>query len=324
MSESVLQGAVRPIAAVRPLRDAAAPLAPTPPAPTPPMAPAGASVHTLAPARRPDAAPRPSAAPFLKWAGGKTQLLGQLKPLLPASFDRYFEPFLGGGAMFFNLAPAVAFLSDVNDELINVYRVVRDDVESLIAQLGNHKHEKNHYYAVRALDPRFLDPVERAARMVYLNRTCFNGLYRVNRRGQFNVPFGSYKNPDICPADKLRAASATLQGVPIERQDFATAVAHARAGDFVYFDPPYDPVSRTASFTRYAKGDFGPEDQAALAETFAELTARGVHCMLSNSDTPLINELYADFRVERVQARRAISRRAGGRGPVSEVVVLNY
>lgn len=318
MSETVSQAAQRPLAAVRPLPSA--PLAPIAPA----EEPHEASVHALATARRPDAAPRPTAAPFLKWAGGKTQLLRQLRPLLPDTFDCYFEPFLGGGALFFNVAPGVAYLSDVNEELINVYRVVRDDVESLIAQLGNHKHEKNHYYAVRALDPRFLDPVERAARMAYLNRTCFNGLYRVNRRGQFNVPFGSYKNPDICPVDKLRAASATLQGVSIERQDFADAVAHARAGDFVYFDPPYDPVSRTASFTRYAKGDFGPEDQAALAETFADLTARGVHCMLSNSDTPLINELYAAFRVERVQARRAISRRAGGRGPVSEVVVLNY
>ncbi len=267
---------------------------------------------------------RPSAEPFLKWAGGKARLLPQLAPLLPRRMGRYFEPFVGGGALFFRTAPAEAVLGDINPDLVNVYRCVRDDLPGVIRELRRHRFEKNHYYAVRAQDPATLSPAQRAARMIYLNRSCFNGLYRVNRRGQFNVPFGSYSNPDICPVDRLTAASAALQGVDVAHGHYAELVARARPGDFVYFDPPYVPISRTANFTGYTKEDFGPDDQAALADTFRALVDRGVQCMLSNSDVPFVRELYRGFRVETVLAPRAISRSAEGRAPVTEVVVLGY
>jgi DNA adenine methylase len=277
-----------------------------------------------APAAPAGAAQRSQAAPFMKWAGGKGRLLKQLLPLLPEQYGRYFEPFLGGGAVFFALRPQTAQLSDVNEDLINVWVSVRDRVDALIEDLGRHRHEKAYYYAVRARDPRLLAPVARASRMLFLNRTCFNGLYRVNRRGHFNVPFGSYTNPDLCPEDKLRAASEALRGASIRSVGYAAAVVDAQAGDFVYFDPPYDPISRTANFTSYTAGSFGDQDQRDLADTFAALDARGVKCMLSNSDTPFIRELYRHWRIETVMAPRAISRNAEGRQAVSEVVVRNY
>ena len=265
-----------------------------------------------------------NAGPFIKWAGGKSRLLEQLSALLPTQVDRYFEPFVGGGALFFGLQPDNAVLSDVNEELIHLYQTVRDDVESLIADLQRHRYERTYYYMVRALDPLRLSTIERASRMVYLNRTCFNGLYRVNRRGHFNVPFGRYTNPSICQTDKLRAASEALDGVTIEVRNYAAVLDAASEGDFVYFDPPYDPISRTANFTSYTQGDFGSDDQRRLADLFAKLDAKGVQCMLSNSDTPFVRELYADFNIDTVLAPRAISRSAKGRQPVHEVVVRNY
>ncbi|MCB9729816.1 MAG: DNA adenine methylase [Deltaproteobacteria bacterium] len=262
--------------------------------------------------------------PILKWAGGKRSLLPDLCARLPARFERYYEPFFGGGALFFHLLPDVARLSDVNSELIDLYRVTRDSVEELIEDLRTHRYERGYYYAMRATDPRTLGPVQRASRTIYLNRTCFNGLYRVNRRGQFNVPMGRYQDPVICQADRLRAASQALAGVDLRDADFTWVLDEARAGDFVYFDPPYQPVSRTANFTSYARGDFGEKDQAHLAEVFSALASRGVHCMLSNSDTPLVRDLYGEFRCERVFAPRAISRRGDGRQSVAEVIVLSY
>lgn len=274
-----------------------------------------------------------SAKPFLKWVGGKQQLLSQFEPYFPANFQRYFEPFAGGGAVFFHLwnagkLPQAVFLFDNNEELINVYRMVRDKVEDLIRLLAAHQesHSREYYYRMRALDREnlHLGDEERAARTIYLNRTCYNGLYRVNSRAQFNVPMGRYKNPQILYEKGLRAASAALQGSAIEVFDFREMANLAQPGDFFYFDPPYDPLSKTASFTGYTANSFKDEDQQALAEVFGQLAAKGCFCMLSNSCTPFILELYQNFRTEIVQAKRAVNSDANGRGNIPEVVVLNY
>ena len=274
-----------------------------------------------------------NAKPFLKWVGGKQQLLAQFEAYFPSRFERYVEPFVGGGAVFFylwnsNRLPEKRLLGDHNEELVNVYRVVRDDVATLITLLGVHQqqHNKDYYYQIRQLDRQDiqLTAVERAARTIYLNKTCYNGLYRVNRKKQFNVPVGRYKNPGILQQDTLEVASVALQNVAIEMQDFREIVSFAEPGDFFYFDPPYDPVSKTASFTSYTAGNFSDADQQALAETFKKLTERGCLCMLSNSYTPFTLELYQDFRIEIVQARRAVNSDAKRRGNVSEIIVLNY
>ncbi len=272
------------------------------------------------------------ARPFLKWAGGKRQLLGAFASRYPASFNHYFEPFVGAGAVFFELVTqgrigAGATLSDINAELIECYRVVRDDVDALLVLLAAHQeaHQRDakaHYYAVRAEVPS--DPVARAARFLYLNRTCFNGLYRVNARGQFNVPLGRYENPLIFDPDRLIPASRALQGVRIEACDFSRWLDEARPGDFFYLDPPYVPVSRTANFTSYAKQGFGLEDQQRLASFVRALVGRGCHVMLSNSDTPVVRELYEGLHIERVWARRAINSKTSRRGAVAEVIIANY
>jgi DNA adenine methylase len=264
-----------------------------------------------------------SARPFLKWAGGKSQLVPDLLRYAPAEYGRYYEPFLGGGALFFALQPRQATLSDSNTHLIEVYRVVRREPEALIERLGRYRATREAYYRVRAQEPARLAPVERAARFVYLNRTCYNGLYRVNSRGQFNVPFGRYKNPRLCDAEGLRAASRALRRAKLRAGDFEASTAEAGRGDLVYFDPPFDPLSPTASFTSYTAGGFGPEEQARLAQTCRVLAQRGCHVMVSNSDTPLIRRLYRGFRIVELQARRAINRNGGGRGPVTELLVLN-
>ena len=279
---------------------------------------------SVLPSPKPSQPVAPKPQPIVKWAGGKTRLLDALTERMPKTFGRYFEPFFGGGAVFFSLSPLSASLSDINEELIILYTCVRDSVETLIPELQRHPYEKDHYYWMRSRDPETLTKVERAARTLYLNRTCFNGLYRVNRRGQFNVPMGRYRNPTICDPGKLRRASAALTNVTLTHAGFETTMAEPQAGDFVYFDPPYQPISKTANFTSYTAGAFAEEDQARLADTFTDLTERGVHCMLSNSDTPLIQELYKDFRVDVVLAPRLISRKASGRRPVREVIVRNY
>ena len=266
----------------------------------------------------------PEAAPFVKWVGGKRSLMPQLTARLPQRFNAYLEPFVGGGAVFFALQPTAAVLADDNAELINAYAVVRDDAERLIRHLRTHRAEEEYYYALRAQDPRQLDNIERASRLIYLNRTCFNGLYRVNSRGGFNVPFGRYKNPQICNEAGLRAASAALRGADLRHDTYEHVVDTARRGDFVYFDPPYHPVSATANFTSYTAGAFSERDQRRLADVYRTLAARGVKVMLSNSDTPLIQDLYADFHVDIVSAPRLVNRDASKRGPVNEVLVRNY
>jgi len=261
--------------------------------------------------------------PFLKWAGGKGQLLGELRSLVPPRHGRYFEPFLGGGALFFDRLPKDGMLSDVNAEIVGCYIAVRDEVEKLIRALKRHRYDADHYYAVRDTNPADLSPVERAARTIFLNKTGFNGLYRVNRSGKFNVPFGRYARPLICDEDNLRACSKALALVDLRVCDFEEAALRANAGDFVYFDPPYVPVSRTATFTAYAPGGFGQDAQVRLADLFGRLAARGVHVLLSNSDVPATRKLYAGYRVETVKASRAINSNASRRGPVSEVLVMS-
>ena len=264
-----------------------------------------------------------SAKPFLKWVGGKTQLLPHILGLFPKSFNRYHEPFVGGGAVFFSLSPHKAILSDVNPDLIQAYTMIRDDVESVIHELKMHRAEEAYYYSVREADVASLSGAEAAARIIFLNKTCFNGLYRVNRSGKFNVPFGKYANPTICNEANLRLVSEALQGVDIRLESVFELDARVSKNDLVYFDPPYVPLSPTASFTSYTKQGFGEHQQRQLATLFARLASKGAHCYLSNSDTPLVRELFKDFRIKKVYARRAINSRADRRGPVGEVIVCS-
>ena len=270
----------------------------------------------------------PQARPFLKWAGGKGKLLPELLPRVPREFGRYFEPFIGGAAVFLALRGRGlandASLSDANPRLVDTYSAVRDDVEAVIARLGEFVNEEAVYYAIRAQRHDELSSTDRVARIIYLNKTCYNGLYRENRDGAFNVPFGRYARPRICDATNLRAAARALAGVLIECRDFEEALMGAVAGDFVYLDPPYDPVSRTASFTAYHAAGFGEEHQRRLAAVFRALAGRGVQLMLSNSDTPLIRELYQGFGFTEVLAARAINSKGERRGKVTELLIRNY
>ncbi|HEY8429522.1 MAG TPA: Dam family site-specific DNA-(adenine-N6)-methyltransferase [Sandaracinaceae bacterium] len=265
----------------------------------------------------------------MKWVGGKGRLLSQLLPLLPPGVDRmrHVEPFAGGAAMFFARRPRRALLCDINPALVHTYTMVRDRVDEVAAHLAElaARHDQAHYYRVRERYNRGIDDgPARAAMFIYLNKTCFNGLHRVNRKGEFNVPAGRYVNPRILDEEGLRAASAQLAYAEIRCEPFEALLAQARPGDFIYFDPPYEPVSRTANFTSYAQDGFSQEDQVRLAQVFAELTRRGCRCMLSNSDVPFIRDLYRDYRIDTVVAPRAVNCDVRGRGLVSEVVVRNY
>lgn len=261
------------------------------------------------------------ARPFIKWVGGKTQLLPHLRAAMPMSFGTYYEPFLGGGALFWDVAPKRAILSDANAELVNTYRVVRDHVEPLIEALSTLVYDKDVYYRVRGYDVKALTQVERAARFVYLNRTCFNGLYRVNKSGGFNVPFGKYTNPMICDADNLRACSAALADAEIEVRNYDHVVLAADPGDFVYLDPPYLPASPTASFSAYTAAGFSRADQENLARVARDLVSIGASVLISNADTPTAHEIYAGLHVRSVSARRSCSAKTSGRASVSEVLV---
>jgi DNA adenine methylase len=263
--------------------------------------------------------------PFLKWAGGKSQLLPKLVPFVPDRYQTYFEPFAGGGAMYFALQPPKAVLGDSNAELINCYRIVRDSVEELISALDRHHYDRDHYYAVRGLDPAALSPVEMAARTIFLNKTGYNGLYRVNRKGGFNVPFGRYKTPPrLCDPENLRRASKLLKGAEIANRGYLDSLEGAAAGDFVYLDPPYQPVSASANFTRYTKEGFREADQVRLAEEFVRLDKTGCREMLSNSDSELVQELYRNFQIDSVPVTRLINSDSSKRVGVHELVVRNY
>ncbi len=274
--------------------------------------------------------------PFFKWAGGKGQLLQVIDDYIPSQFNRYFEPFVGGGAVYFHLYrqsfKGDVFLSDLNDELVTAYTTVRDSVDEVIAELqkDDYEAEKEKFYEIRSLDrePEWkdVDSIRKTARMIYLNKTCFNGLYRVNQKGQFNVPFGRYKNPKICDEKNLHAVSKALERATITGSDFAESVKDAAKGDLVYFDPPYQPVSGTAYFTDYTAGGFGEDEQRRLAKVFSELHERGCYILESNSAASLIQDLYSskEYVIDTVQAKRAISCNPEGRGEVSELLIRNY
>ena len=269
--------------------------------------------------------------PFLKWAGGKGQLLRQYEIFFPDKFNNYLEPFVGGGAVFFHLyntgripLDKKIILIDSNEELINCYKVIKTDVERLIKILGSgkYKNEKDTFYKIRQDVPK--DPFEKAARTIYLNRTCFNGLYRVNSKGKFNVPFGRYKNPLICNTVNLKAVSFALRSVEILCADFAICLELAKKGDFVYLDPPYQPLNKTSNFTSYTKDSFDEDEQCRLYDVFRKLDRKGCKVMLSNSDTAFIKKLYKNYRLEHVLAKRAINCKPSGRGAIDELVILNY
>jgi len=269
-----------------------------------------------------------NAAPFLKWAGGKGRLLKQYGPYFPPRNEirHYYEPFIGGAAVFFHIQPQAATLSDINKKLVDVYQIVQQNVELLIPLLKEHKNEKEYFYRVRSLNPADLSPLEQAARLIFLNKTCYNGLYRENRGGRFNVPFGRYKNPKICDEQRLRTASAVLQGINLQEAEFDQAVSNAKPGDFIYLDPPYAPISATSNFTSYNRYNFLAADQRRLADTVHDLTARGCSVMLSNSSAPLVYELYGDrgYHLIKVKSRRNINSNADRRGLVTELLILNY
>ena len=270
--------------------------------------------------------------PFTKWTGGKRQLLGELKSYMPETYGRYFEPFVGGGALFFDLAPEQAVINDFNEELINAYHQIKDNPADLIDLLMEHKenNSKDYYLELRSVDRDGridrMTGVERAARILYMLRVDFNGLYRVNSQNQFNVPYGRYKNPKIVDVELIYQISGYLNenDVEILQTDFAEAVADAQAGDFVYFDPPYIPLNETSSFTSYTHEGFSYKEQVRLRDTFKELTERGVYAMLSNSSNPLVEELYQDFNVHFVEAQRTNGAKSTSRGKISEILVTNY
>ena len=266
--------------------------------------------------------------PIVKWVGGKRQLMFELLKNMPENYNRYFEPFIGGGALFFELQPDNAYISDMNEELINLYKVVRDNVEELITDLQKHDISKEYFMEIRNIDRteeyKKWSNIQKASRFIYLNRTCFNGMYRVNSKGEFNVPFGHYKNPRILDENNLINCSNLLQRTEIKHADFSEILKKVKKGDFVYFDPPYVPLSETSSFTSYTKDGFDMDMQFKLRDVCDELDSMGVKFLLSNSDTKLVNELYENYNIKKVFASRQINANADGRGKITEVLVRNY
>ncbi|MDO7787344.1 DNA adenine methylase [Desulforamulus aquiferis] len=269
--------------------------------------------------------------PILKWAGGKRQLIEEIKKYVPDKFTTYYEPFIGGAAVLFHIQPHKAVINDINSELMNVYQVIKYDVESLIKDLAKHKNQPEYFYQIRELDRdkekySRLTQVEKASRIIYLNKTCYNGLFRVNRAGEFNAPFGKYRNPNIVNEITLRAVNNYFNKAKITflNGDFEDVVKGIRKGSFVYFDPPYDPVSSSANFTGYDKGGFNRAEQERLKKLCDTLNNKGVKFLLSNSATDFIKHLYRDYRVEIIQAKRAINSKGELRGEVDEVLVRNF
>ena len=267
--------------------------------------------------------------PFLKWAGGKRGLLTQFDEHFPSKFNKYIEPFVGGGSIFFYLLPEKAILIDNNEELINCYKIIQTNVEALISSLKKHRYERKYFYKIRNVDRNFevfstWSDIERASRTIYLNKCCYNGLYRVNSKGEFNVPFGIHKNPNFCDDRNLRAVSRILRNVEIHKAGFETCLEFAEQDDFIYFDPPYQPLSVTSNFTSYTKEGFAEEAQVHLSEIYRELDTRGCKVMLSNSFNKLILRLYHGFKIVTVNAKRSINSNATKRGEVKEVLILNF
>ncbi len=291
------------------------------------MAPRSSSAASRVARRAPVVVPDVVASPVVKWVGGKSKLLPELLARMPERINRYYEPFVGGAALVFRTAPRNAVLNDSNADLIALYTALQDDVASVIKRLQLHRerHDERHYYAMREQWNEHhaeWSNAERAAAFIYLNKTCFNGLWRVNRSGDFNVPIGRYTDPPICVPDALRAAHLVLSRAELRNGDYQEAVADAQKGDFIYFDPPYDPVSATSNFTSYSAVGFGADDQRALADCARRLVAKGCYVMLSNNDTPFVRSIYKGFRIDRVKCARAINSNAAKRGDVDEVIAV--
>jgi len=272
-----------------------------------------------------------NAKPFIKWVWGKRQILPQLQKLFPIEFKNYHEPFLWGWAVFFNIQKRQSFLSDVNAELINTYKVIKENPKKLIKFLETCEYSREFFAEMRSWDrvenwQENYSEVERAWRFIYLNRTCFNGLYRVNSKGQFNVPLGSYTNPDFVQKENILNSSKLLNKTDaiIKLQSFTQVLKNVKFWDFVYFDPPYDTLTETANFTSYNESWFGRNMQIELRDVFVELDKKGVKVMMSNHNTDFIREIYAGFRFEIVKARRNVNSKGNGRGEVEEIVVMNY
>jgi DNA adenine methylase len=274
------------------------------------------------------------AKPFLKWVGGKGQLLTQFEGLLPKTYNSYFEPFIGGGAVFFSINPKKAHINDINKTLVQTYIHIKNDVKKLIESLKKLEDEflakdtearKEFYYLIREkYNSLSHEDFEKSLYFLFFNKTAFNGVYRENSKGGFNVPIGSYKNPKIVDEENLRAVSEILSNTKITSGSFVDAVKNAKAGDFVYFDPPYHPLSETSSFTSYSKDSFSKDDQIKLRDLFIELDKKGVYVMLSNSSAPFIQEIYSGYKQIPVFASRMINSKADKRGKISEVVIINY
>lgn len=270
--------------------------------------------------------------PIIKWPGGKKQLLNEIKKYIPENINTYYEPFIGGGAVLFGLEPDNAKMNDLNKELINVYKQVKNHSSQLIQLLQIHEknHCKEYFYQIRELDRQDtynqLDNIEKAARFIYLNKTCFNGLYRVNSKGQFNAPMGRYDHPHICDEKIIKELSQYLKThkVKISNIDFEKFLKNAEKGDFVYLDPPYDPISETSNFTSYNKDGFTKDEQKRLKKVCDDLNRKGVKFLQSNSDSEFINELYKDYKIVKVKATRSINSKADGRGKINEVFIMNY
>ena len=262
--------------------------------------------------------------PLLKWAGGKRNLLKVYKKFFPKRFKTYLEPFLGSGAVFFLLKPQRAVLIDKNEELIDFYEVVRDQPEELMELVSTYKVDREFYYQIRELDPKKLSKLERAVRFLYLNKTAYNGLWRVNSKGKFNIPFGRYKKVKFFDRENLLRASELLKKAVILCVDFEKVLDFAQKGDFVYLDPPYYPLSETSNFRNYTSEGFSKEDHLRVYKVFKTLTERGCYVMLSNSNSPFIRELYKDFVITEVLSPRFINSKANGRKPIVELVIRNY
>lgn len=270
---------------------------------------------------------------FLKWAGGKGQIMTELEKFIPHEFNNYFEPFVGGGSLFFHIKKKYpnkkAIISDINEELINSYLVIKYHLKKIIEELKKHKENYDkkgikYYYKIRKVKPKTLSAVERAARFIFLNKTCWNGLFRVNSKEEFNVPAGKYKKPQIFDEERLKLIRKLLKNTIIKVSDFSEVIKFARVGDFIYFDPPYYPISKTSKFTDYTKSGFKEKDQKNLARVFRELDNRGCFVLLSNSDAKFIRNLYRDFKIKSIMVKRMINCIGSKRGPVNELLITNY
>jgi DNA adenine methylase len=268
--------------------------------------------------------------PFLKWVGGKRQIMSSIVEHLPNTYTTYYEPFVGGGAVLFHLQPKNAVINDFNDELVNVYKIIKESPEELIKELKKHKNTSDYFYKIRSLDRtikfKSLSDIERASRIIYLNKTCYNGLYRVNNSGEFNSPFGKYKNPNIVNEPTIKAVSNYLNSSKIKlfSGDYEQVIKNPNKGAFVYLDPPYHPVSGSSNFTGYIQGGWEEADQVRLKDNCDRLNAKGVKFLLSNSAGKFIKDLYKNYKISIVKATRSINSDGDKRGEVEEVLIKNY